>query len=106
MRLNLPVTQQEYPFPAGETLVSVTDLKGRILYCNEMFARLSGFEMYELLGQPHNIIRHPDVPEEVFRDLWQSIQDGRPWSSVVKNRRKDGSHYWVMANVTPLSDEV
>lgn len=105
MRLNLPITNQEYPFPSGETLVSVTDLKGRILYCNEMFAHVSGFEMHELLGQPHNIIRHPEIPEEAFRDLWETIRDGRPWSAVVKNRRKDGSHYWVVANVTPLSDE-
>lgn len=105
MRLNLPITNQEYPFPKGETLVSVTDLKGRILYCNEMFAHVSGFEMHELLGQPHNIIRHPEIPEEAFRDLWETIQEGRPWSAVVKNRRKDGAHYWVVANVTPLSDE-
>lgn len=105
MRVNLPVFNQEYPFPTGATLVSVTDPKGRILYCNEMFSEVSGFAMDELLGQPHNIIRHPDIPEEVFRDLWDTIQSGRPWSAVVKNRRKDGSHYWVVANVTPLSDD-
>lgn len=104
MRLNLPVSNHEYPFPTGATLVSVTDPKGRILYCNEMFAEVSGFTMDELLGQSHNLIRHPDIPEEVFRDLWQTIQNGRPWSSILKNRRKDGTHYWVVANVTPLSD--
>lgn len=105
MRVNLPVSNLEYPFPVGATLVSVTDPKGRILYCNEMFAEVSGFTMDELLGQSHNIIRHPDIPEEAFRDLWQTIQSGRPWSAVLKNRRKDGSHYWVVANVTPLADD-
>lgn len=105
MRLNLPVTNQEYPFPAGHTLVSVTDPKGRIIYCNQRFVEVSGFELDELLGQAHNIIRHPAIPEEVFRDLWETIRSGRPWSGVLKNRRKDGSHYWVVANVTPLIDE-
>lgn len=104
MRLNLPITNQEHPFPSGATLVSVTDKKGRILYCNEGFIKVSGFEPEELLGQPHNIIRHPDVPEEAFRDLWDTIRQGKMWSATLKNRRKDGSHYWVTANVTPLLD--
>ena len=104
MRLNHPVTQVEYPFPSGETLVSTTDLKGRILYCNPGFITVSGYTKEELLGQPHNLIRHPDMPEEAFRDLWSTIASGRPWSAAVKNRRKDGSFYWVMANVTPLMD--
>ncbi|MDV7400554.1 PAS domain-containing protein, partial [Arthrospira platensis SPKY1] len=58
--------------------------------------------MDELLGQPHNLVRHPDMPEEAYRDMWSTIQSGKPWSAAVKNRRKDGDHYWVMANVTPL----
>ncbi|GAB3186610.1 methyl-accepting chemotaxis protein [Hydrogenophaga aquatica] len=102
MRLNLPVTSREYPFPKGRTLVSTTDSKGRILYCNPMFIEVSGYTREELLGQPHNLIRHPDMPEEAFRDLWDTIASGRPWSGLVKNRRKNGDHYWVMANVTPL----
>ena len=102
MRLNHPVTDTEFPFPRGATLVSTTDLKGRILYCNPAFVAVSGYSKPELLGQPHNLIRHPDMPEEAFRDLWATIAAGRPWSAPVKNRRKDGSHYWVMANVTPL----
>ncbi|MBV7544030.1 PAS domain-containing methyl-accepting chemotaxis protein [Acidovorax sp. sic0104] len=102
MRVNLPVSTQEYAFPKGETLVSTTDLKGRILYCNPMFIEVSGYEKEELLGQPHNMIRHPDMPEEAFRDMWETISSGVPWSAAVKNRRKDGSFYWVMANVTPL----
>jgi aerotaxis receptor len=104
MRINLPVVPTEYPFPRGETLVSTTDLKGRILYCNPSFVTVSGFTREELLGQPHNLIRHPDMPEEAFRDMWATIGSGQPWSAAVKNRRKDGSHYWVMANVTPLMD--
>ncbi|WP_425258213.1 methyl-accepting chemotaxis protein [Rubrivivax sp. RP6-9] len=102
MRLNHPVTATEFAFPPGETLVSTTDLKGRILYCNPAFIAVSGYQREELLGQPHNLIRHPDMPEEAFRDMWQTIASGRPWSAAVKNRRKDGSCYWVMANVTPL----
>jgi aerotaxis receptor len=104
MRINHPVTAIEYPFPRGETLVSTTDLKGRILYCNPSFVTVSGYEKTELLGQPHNMIRHPDMPEEAFRDMWETIALGLPWSAPVKNRRKDGSYYWVMANVTPLME--
>lgn len=104
MRTNLPVSTQEYPFPRGQTLVSTTDLKGRILYCNPSFIEVSGYEREELLGQPHNIVRHPDMPEEAYRDMWQTIASGQPWSAPVKNRRKDGDFYWVMANVTPLMD--
>ena len=102
MRINLPVTAREYPFPRGETLVSTTDLQGRMLYCNPMFIEVSGYTREELLGQPHNMIRHPDMPEEAFRDMWATISSGLPWSAPVKNRRNDGDFYWVMANVTPL----
>jgi aerotaxis receptor len=102
MRVNLPVSTHEYAFPKGQTLVSTTDLKGRILYCNPMFIEVSGYEKEELLGQPHNIVRHPDMPEEAYRDMWETIASGNPWSAPVKNRRKDGTFYWVMANVTPL----
>lgn len=102
MRVNLPVSTHEYAFPKGQTLVSTTDLKGRILYCNPMFIEVSGYSRDELLGQPHNIVRHPDMPEEAYRDMWETIASGVPWSAPVKNRRKDGSFYWVMANVTPL----
>ncbi len=98
------VTQREYIFPSGQILVSTTDLKGRILHANAVFVETSGYALEELLGQPHNILRHPDVPQEAFRDLWATIQAGQPWSGVVKNRRKNGDHYWVLANVTPLLD--
>ncbi|MBQ0942210.1 PAS domain-containing protein [Ideonella sp. 4Y16] len=102
MRTNLPVSGQEYPFPPEMTLVSVTDPQGRITYCNEAFVTVSGFASCELLGQPHNVVRHPDMPEEAFRDLWTTVQAGLPWTGLVKNRRKDGAHYWVRANVTPM----
>jgi aerotaxis receptor len=102
MRTNLPVSDHEYPFPRGETLVSTTDPKGRITYCNPRFIEVSGYTKDELLGQPHNLIRHPDMPEEAFRDMWATIESGKPWSAPVKNRRKNGDYYWVMANATPL----
>jgi aerotaxis receptor len=102
MRNNGPVTGREHPFPAGKTLVSVTDLKGRITYANDAFVEVSGFARDELLGQPHNVVRHPDMPAEAFRDLWATIADGRPWTGIVKNRRKNGDHYWVRANATPI----
>jgi aerotaxis receptor len=105
MRVNLPVRNEEFTFPEGETMVSTTDLKGRILYGNPTFISASGYSKEELLGQPHNLIRHPDMPEEAFRDLWETVQNGRPWSGVVKNRRKDGCYYWVLANVTPLMQD-
>ena len=104
MRTNEPVTQCEYAFPEGRTLVSVTDLKGRITYCNSSFIEVSGYSKRELLGQPHNIVRHPDMPAEAFRDMWKTIQAGHPWTGLVKNRRKSGDHYWVQANATPMRD--
>ncbi len=102
MRYNLPIVDREFQFPAAQTLVSITDLQGRIVYCNPAFIDVSGYSRDELMGQPHNLIRHPDMPEEAFRDMWETIGSGRPWSGAVKNRRKDGSYYWVMANVTPI----
>lgn len=105
MRNNQPVTQQEFDYPASQMLVSATDLKGRIQYCNPAFIAVSGFAREELIGQPHNIIRHPDMPAEAFADLWESLREGRPWTALVKNRRKSGEHYWVRANVTPVSEQ-
>ncbi len=104
MRTTLPVSQREYLFPADQTLVSVTDLKGRITYCNPAFIETSGYSKDELLGQPHNLVRHPDMPAEAFRDLWATIESGLPWTGLVKNRRKNGDHYWVQANATPMKD--
>lgn len=96
---------QEYPIPTELTLISKTDLYGTITECNDSFEIVSGFSRNELLGSPHNIVRHPDVPSAVFKDLWNTLKAGLPWSQVVKNRRKDGQYYWVRANVTPIYDE-
>ncbi len=102
MRSNLPVTHQEFIIPDGVTLVSTTDLQSHITYCNPNFVAVSGYSREELLGQPHNIVRHPDMPAEAFRDMWATLQSGSPWSAMVKNRRKSGDHYWVLANATPI----
>ncbi len=104
MRLNTPNIDHEFDYPEQQTLVSITDLKGRIVYCNPAFVEVSGYRQDELLGQPHNLIRHPDMPEAAFADLWATIAAGKPWSAPVKNRRKDGRYYWVLANVTPIID--
>jgi len=102
MRRNLPVTQREYPVDDAETLLSATDTKGRILYANRAFLRVAGYTKEELYGQPHNMVRHPDMPSEAFADLWRTVKSGATWSALVKNRRSDGDHYWVRANVTPI----
>ncbi|KMZ12897.1 Aerotaxis sensor receptor protein [Candidatus Burkholderia humilis] len=104
MRNNQPITQQEFEFPASEMLVSATDLHGNIQYWNPAFVSVSGFSRDELLGQPHNLIRHPDMPREAFADLWTTIRSGHAWTALVKNRRKNGDHYWVRANVTPVME--
>lgn len=105
MRNNQPVTQKEYVLPADTLLVSYTDLQGNITKANEALVESSGYSWSELMGQPHNLLRHPDVPEQAFADLWATIQAGRPWSQIVKNRRKNGDHYWVSANTTPIRDD-
>ncbi|MHB1358344.1 MAG: methyl-accepting chemotaxis protein [Rhodocyclaceae bacterium] len=102
MKNNGPVTQREAPFPVGKYLVSKTDLRGIITYCNDAFIALSGFEKAELIGKSHNIVRHPDMPAAAFADLWATVKAGRPWRGTVKNRCKDGDHYWVDAFVVPL----
>lgn len=104
MRNNQPVTTHEYAVRDGAAIISRTDLNGNIVDCNEEFVEASGYELDELLGQPHNIIRHPDMPQEAFRDMWATLKANRPWSGYVKNRRKNGDHYWVKATATPLAD--
>jgi aerotaxis receptor len=104
MKINLPVTQTEYELPDGAILVSTTDLSGHITHCNHGFVEASGFDYSELLGQAHDIVRHPDEPPEAFKDMWSTIGRGRPRTGIVKNRRKNGDHYWVQANVTPVME--
>ena len=101
MRNNQPVTQREYAFPDQQRLISTTDLKGQITYCNDIFAEVSGFARDELIRAPHNLVRHPDVPPAVFDHMWTTLKQGKPWMGIVKNRRKTGDHYWVNAYVTP-----
>lgn len=98
---------EEIHYPDGNLniIVSKTDLKGRITYCNELFIYMSRFEERELLGQPHNIIRHPDMPRIIFKLLWKTIQSGHEINAYVKNMAKDGAYYWVIANVTPSFDK-
>jgi len=102
MRTNLPVTGIEYVLHDTETIVSKTDLKGRITYINQDFINVSGFSEAELIGAPQNIVRHPDMPAEAFADMWRTIQAGKAWTGLVKNRCKNGDHYWVEANAAPL----
>ena len=102
MKVNLPVTNREAELREGHPIVSKTDLKGVITYVNPEFVAISGFSERELLGKSHNIVRHPDMPQTAFEDLWKTVKGGRPWAGLVKNRCKNGDHYWVMANVTPL----
>ncbi|GBG14269.1 aerotaxis receptor [Novimethylophilus kurashikiensis] len=104
MRNNHPVTAVETFLPEGEFIYSRTNLNGVIEEANEAFVHVSGFERDEMLGQPHNIVRHPDMPEEAFADMWLNLKAGRPWRGVVKNRRKDGGFYWVVANTSPVRD--
>ncbi|KVF63223.1 aerotaxis receptor Aer, partial [Burkholderia cepacia] len=102
MRNNQPVTQQEFDFPDDVTLMSTTDADSIITYANTTFAQVSGFTTEELVGQPHNVVRHPDMPREAFADMWATLQRGEPWTALVKNRRKNGDHYWVRANAIPV----
>merc|ERR1712000_123570 len=104
MRINQPVTANEVTFPPQQQLISSTDLKGKILNCNDAFISVSGFSREELLGQPHNIVRHPDMPAAAFDNMWQYLKAGRPWMGMVKNRCKNGDFYWVSAYITPLME--
>ncbi|MCM0614062.1 methyl-accepting chemotaxis protein [Marinobacter sediminum] len=104
MRKNLPVTQREVKMRKGGRLISTTDPKGVITYCNDEFVEISGFASDELVGQAHNLIRHPDMPQAVFKDMWDYLKAGKAWMGVVKNRAKNGDYYWVSAYVTPIRE--
>ncbi|UCV09911.1 methyl-accepting chemotaxis protein [Dechloromonas denitrificans] len=102
MKTNLPVTSNEVAFPKGRYIVSRTDLKGIITYVNDTFVDISGFSRTELIGNNHNVVRHPDMLPAAFAWLWETIKDGRPWRGIVKNRCKNGDYYWVDALVVPV----
>ncbi len=95
------VTDHETPFPDGRLIVSTTDPDGIITHVNSSFVEMSGYSEEELLGKPHYILRHPDMPAAAFKDLWDTIRKGEKWHGYVKNLRKDGGYYWVMATVIP-----
>jgi aerotaxis receptor len=95
------VTNIETPFPDGKLIVSRTDRNGVITHVNQPFVDISGYEEHELIGQPHYILRHPDIPKLVFQDLWEVVSSGQKWFGYVKNLRKDGGFYWVYATVVP-----
>ncbi len=105
MRHNQPVTQREFIVDDNATLMSTTDLNSHITYANDAFIAVSGFSPEEINGQSHNMVRHPDMPPEAFADMWQTLKQGEPWSALVKNRRKNGDHYWVRANAVPVVRE-
>ena len=96
------VTQNEYPLDDDTTLMSTTDVHSYITHANDTFVQVSGYQLDELTGQPHNMVRHPDMPKAAFADMWYTLQQGEPWSGIVKNRRKNGDHYWVRANAVPM----
>ncbi|RQH12036.1 PAS domain-containing methyl-accepting chemotaxis protein [Bradyrhizobium sp. RP6] len=104
MRKNFPVTAVEYPVSDETLIVSRTDLKGKLTYFNEDFIAAAGFTSAELMGQPHNIVRHPDMPPEAFYNLWDTLKGGKPWLGAVKNRRKNGNFYWVLATASPIRE--
>jgi len=105
MRNNVPVTKNEVTVNKQDALLSTTDLQGKIKYCNDSFIQVSGFTMDNLLGQDHNIVRHPDMPPAAFEDLWGSLKSGNSWSGIVKNRCANGDFYWVDAYVTPILND-
>lgn len=105
MRKNLSVTNIEKSFAKDVKLITVTDTDSIIKDCNDAFAQISGFSKDELIGQPHNIVRHPDMPPEVFKRMWEHLKAGKPWMGLVKNRTKNGDFYWVDAYVTPVTEK-
>ena len=105
MKNNQPVSQKEKPFPSGMLIVSKTDTKGIITYVNDAFVEMSGFCREELIGKSHNIVRHPDMPPSAFKWLWDTLNAGLPWRGIVKNRCKNGDHYWVKALASPIKEK-
>ena len=101
-RKHAQVVDSEVEFPADVQLVSTTDLRGVITYANPAFCRIAGYQVDELVGHNHNLVRHPDMPKAAFADLWDRLKEGNPWRGMVKNRCKDGRYYWVDAYVTPI----
>lgn len=104
MARTITPTQAEVFFDRSDIIVSKTDLKGRITYANKIFLEIAGYSMNEVIGAPHSIIRHPDMPRAIFKLLWDTVSEGREIFAFVKNMTKSGAHYWVLAHVTPSRD--
>jgi len=102
--MNRPTPIDEEYFFEGSAIISQTDLKGIITYANRAFSEVSGYSVEELIGKPHNILRHPDMPKVVFEKMWSTIQSGQAWNGLVKNLRKDGRYYWVDTEILPVRD--
>ena len=101
-----PTPINEEVFFDGRSLISETDTKGIITYVNRKFTEMSGYSKDEAIGQPHSLLRHPDMPKAAFEQMWKVIQDGKIWEGYVKNLRKDGKFYWVIVNIVPKKDEM
>ncbi|MDD2639495.1 MAG: PAS domain-containing protein [Sulfurimonadaceae bacterium] len=103
--MQITPTNAETKLESNDFIVSKTDSKGKITYCNEIFMSIAGYKEEELMGKNHNIIRHPDMPKVAFKLAWELIQNGKEFFGFVKNMKKDGGFYWVFANITPDYDE-
>jgi len=99
------ILDKEYKFDSNVIMISETDTKGVITYVNSAFCNVSGYTKEELIGKPHNIIRHPSMPKMLFERIWFQLKSSKPWSGSLKNLRKDGSYFWVHAEIVPVSDE-
>ncbi|HEX5623996.1 MAG TPA: PAS domain S-box protein [Sulfuricurvum sp.] len=100
-----PAPVNEEVFFDGRSLISETDTKGIITFVNRKFSEMSGYSKEEAIGQPHSLLRHPDMPKAAFEQMWKVIQEGKTWEGYVKNLRKDGKFYWVIVNIVPKIDE-
>ncbi|MWV18313.1 PAS domain-containing protein [Pseudomonas sp. L-22-4S-12] len=105
MRVNMPLSGRESNYPADQRLISTTDTQGLITSCNDQFVAVSGFSREQLIGSPHNLVRHPEMPAQVFAQMWEYLKAGKSWMGIVKNRCSNGDHYWVNAYVTPIFEQ-
>ncbi|MFI8608795.1 PAS domain-containing methyl-accepting chemotaxis protein [Pseudomonas sp. NPDC077649] len=105
MRVNMPLSGRECTYPADQRLISTTDLRGLLTSCNDEFVAVSGFSREQLIGSPHNLVRHPEMPAQVFAQMWEYLKAGKSWMGIVKNRCSNGDHYWVNTYVTPVLEQ-
>ena len=101
---NIVPIDEEFYFDDDRVLIIQTDLDGNITYANSKFRDVSGYTLDELLGKNHNIIRHPDMPDAIFKKMWDTIKDGQVYNGIIKNLRKDGSYFWVDLEIMPIKD--